>query len=532
MTAPALELRGITKRFGDVVALDRASLTVRPGTVHALVGENGAGKTTLMRIAFGMVRPDAGTVHIDGKRADFHSPGDAIAAGVGMVHQHFALVPTMTVAENVALGGRGRYSSRSAAEHVRRIGESSGLPLDPDALAGDLPVSAQQRVEVVKALSREARILILDEPTAVLAPAEVAELLRRLRSFADAGRAIVLITHKLREALSIADEVTVLRHGVNVLSAPSSETSESALASAILGRDSAPSGVPEDRLDVLAGATADDGAGSMGVPEIEAGPAAMRDSTKVVVDPGSVHGSREPGGSDPGSRTVAEARGIALLDHRGVEKIRDASFTIREGEMVGIAAVEGAGHHELLRALAGRIEATTGILIRPATIGFIPEDRHREALILDFSLTENIALRGAGSRRGSAGWRGTESRTRGLLDAFDVRTPSARVVAGALSGGNQQKLVLARELGEAPALLVAENPTRGLDIQSSAMVHARLRAAAARGTAVVVHSSDLDELLTLASRILVVFAGTVREVPHDRDAVGRGMLGLFPSVPR
>ena len=534
MTPPALELLGITKRFAEVTALDRATLSVRSGTVHALVGENGAGKTTLMRIAFGMVRPDAGTVQVDAKGVEFHSPADAMAAGVGMVHQHFALVPAMTVAENIALGGRGRYSAPSAAARVRLIGESNGLPLDPDALAGDLPVSAQQRVEIVKALSRDARILILDEPTAVLAPAEIAELLRRLRSFADAGRAVVLITHKLREALSIADEVTVLRRGANVLSVPSSATSEPGLVAAILGSSGLP-GSGEDRLNVLAGATADDGPRARAVPE-SAGASPnepiYRSSTKVVVDgtrSANQAGNREPAASSP---AILEARGIGLTDHRGVVKIRDASFAIHEGEIVGIAAVEGAGQHELLRALAGRLEPVTGTLIRPGNIGFIPEDRHREALILEFSLTENVALRGAGTRRGSAEWRGTESRTRRLLDAFDVRAHSARVAASTLSGGNQQKLVLARELDGSPAVLVAENPTRGLDIQSGAMVHEQLRAAAASGTAIVVHSSDLDELLALTSRILVVFAGTVHEVPHDRDAVGRGMLGLFSTTPQ
>jgi simple sugar transport system ATP-binding protein len=406
------------------------------------------------------------------------------------------------------------------------------LPLDPDSVAGDLPVSTQQRVEIVKALSREARILILDEPTAVLAPAEIAELLRRLRSFADAGRAVVLITHKLREALSIADEVTVLRHGANVLSVPSSETSEPLLVGAILGTSALPGG-GEDRLEVLAGATVDDRLGA--TPDSASAlitERPQRSGTKVVVDGGLTaerSASREPAIS---ARVILEARRIGLVDQRGVMKIRDASFAIHEGEIVGIAAVEGAGHHELLRALAGRLEPTTGTLIRPGSIGFIPEDRHGEALILDFSLTENVALRGAGTRRGAADWHGTESHTRALLDAFDVRAHSARVAASTLSGGNQQKLVLARELDGSPAVLVAENPTRGLDIHSSAMVHARLRAAAAAGTAIVVHSSDLDELLALASRILVVFAGRVHQVPHDRDAVGRGMLGLFSTTPQ
>lgn len=546
----SLALQGITKRFASVTALDQATLTVRPGTVHALLGENGAGKTTLMRVAFGMVRPDAGLVSIEGRQVSLRSPADAIGAGVGMVHQHFALVPTMTVAENVALGGHGRYSARRSADEVRRIGDASGLVLDPDAIAGELSVGGQQRLEIVKALARDARLLILDEPTAVLAPAEVNDLLGRLRAFADGGRSVVLITHKLREALSIADEVTVLRRGATVYSAPSAEASEAELVAAILGRP----GSEETGLDVLAGAGGPEVRAESSAPEsaesLEVGrsgasqnhrlasnrhepaEAARHLATKTVVHRGE-RGSAIPAPREEGfrgSEPVFLARSLTLVDTRGTVRIRDASFAIGGGEITGIAAIEGSGHHELLQALAGRLHPVSGTLSRPATIGFVPEDRQGDALILDFSLTENIALRDAGTAHGIVHWASVESRTRALLDDFDVRASGPTAVTASLSGGNQQKLVLARELEHSPAALIAENPTRGLDILASADVHARLRRAAASGTAVVVHSSDLDELLVLAGRMFVVFAGTVREVPLEREVVGRGMLGLFPST--
>ena len=507
MTPPAaLALQGITKRFGTVAALNGASLVVRPGTVHALLGENGAGKSTLMRVAFGMARADEGTIHIQGARAVIRSPADAIAAGIGMVHQHFALVPSMTAAENVALGGHGRYSARQAADRVREIGERSGLVLDPAALVEQLPVGAQQRLEIVKALSRDARILILDEPTAVLAPLEVAQLLERLRAFADAGRSVVLITHKLREALSIADEVTVLRRGATVMTGPAAETSEALLVDAILGHAEAAEGDPEGDLAVLAGAEAEKSASGRG-------------NTKVVVAAPSHEGRRSV-------QPVLSAQNLQLADARGTIRIRGATFDIHPGEIVGIAGVEGAGQRELLRALAGRVEPSGGRLMRPASIGFIPEDRHGDALILDFTVVENLALRDSGSREGPIAWGTLEGEAAEVLGTFDIRTSGPNAAVSTLSGGNQQKLVLARELGNQPAVLVAENPTRGLDVRASADVHERIRQAAADGTAVIVHSSDLDEVVSLAHRVLVVHAGLVHEVPRDPGAVGRSMLGL------
>jgi len=473
---PRLAVTGIAKRFGATVALDDVSLAVRNGTVHALLGENGAGKTTLMRIAFGLLSADNGRMEVSGTRQKISSPGDAIAAGFGMVHQHFTNVPAMTVAENVALGGRGIFDANRAANRVREIGAATGLVLDPKARAGDLPVGAQQRLEIVKALSRRASLLILDEPTAVLAPAEAEELLRWLRHFADAGNAVVLITHKLREALATADDVTVLRRGRNVLAAPASELTTRSLTVALLGSE------PDDVVAVpVASASAD---------------------------------------------VVARAAHLSFVDERGVSVVNDVSLEVGAGEIVGIAAVEGSGQHELLRALAGRLAPTSGEISIPPRVGFVPEDRHRDALILEQTVTENIVLRGSGKRRGIIRWRAERERAADLMKAFDVRGGGAGSVVRSFSGGNQQKLVVGRELGAAPRLFVVENPTRGLDIRATRAVHDRLRDAAAAGAGVVVYSSDLDEVLAVASRVAVMYAGRLRESLHDRDAVGRAMLGV------
>jgi ABC-type uncharacterized transport system ATPase subunit len=488
VSSPTLELTGISKQYGAAVALSDASFTLRPGTVHALLGENGAGKTTLMRVAFGMVQPDAGSVRIDGRRVDLRSPARAIAAGIGMVHQHFTLVPAMTVAENVALGGHGLLRRRESTERVRTIASLTGFALDPDALVERLSVGAQQRVEIAKALARNARILVLDEPTAVLAPVEVDELLAWLRRYVAEGNAAVVITHKLREALSVADDVTVLRHGRVAHVGSMAATSTAALTAAMLGAE------------------------AVSVPVIE--PVASA-----------------PSGMD--RRTAAfRVEALRVRDDHGLERVHDATFTVHGGEIVGIVGVEGAGQRELLRALAGRCDVAGGTVTRPAAVGFIPDDRHHDAVLLERSLVENVALRGAGARHGRMAWPALTARTNALLRAYDVRGPGARAPMRALSGGNQQKLVLARELddtgqpSDAPPGIIAENPMRGLDVRAAAEVAARLRDARDRGAAVILYSSDLDEVLSLASRVLVAYAGTVREVPAVRDVVGRAMLGL------
>jgi simple sugar transport system ATP-binding protein len=488
----ALALEGISKRFGSTDALVSASLRVRVGTVHALLGENGAGKTTLMRIAYGLVRPDSGIMRINGSPVSLTSAADAIRAGLGMVHQHFTIVQAMTVAENVALGGRGRFLPRVVAERVRSIGAATGMVLEPETRAGSLSVGAQQQLEIVKALAHDARILILDEPTAVLAPTEADQLLSRLRRLAEDGVSVVLITHRLGEALAVADDVTVLRRGTTVLEAPSADLTEADLANAMLGSEwrSLPITTTAARTDRARG--------------------------------------RSQARSD---HPLVRAGGITVRDGQGVARVRDASLQIHGGEIIGIAGVEGSGVHELLRALAGRAATTDGSLDLPAHVAFVPEDRQREALILEFSLTENIALRGAGARHGIMPWTRLREQTARLLEAHDIRASSTEVTAATLSGGNQQKLVLARELDDAPALLVVENPTRGLDLRASAAIHDRLRAARDAGAAIVVYSSDLDELLLLADRTFAVHAGSLVETARDRDAIGQAMLGTLNARP-
>ena len=494
----ALALERISKRFGTTDALLDASLTVRAGTIHALLGENGAGKTTLMRIAYGLVQPDRGIIRgSDGHPMRLANPAAAIRAGIGMVHQHFTIVQAMTVAENVALGGRGRFSLAATAERVREMGGVIGVSLDPDAIAGTLGVPAQQRLEIMKALSRDARLLILDEPTAVLAPAEVEQLMSRLQALAANGLSIVLITHKLREALAIAHDVTVLRQGSTVLSGPASTVTEQELAAAMVGSGWAGEG---SAVAFVAGGAVPSGHGDIVPPSpIE----------RPVVQ-----------------RPVVRARGIAVRDEHGHPRVRGVDLEVNAGEIVGIAGVEGSGVHELLRALAGRAHLAEGVLEIPETIGFVPQDRHQEAVVLEFSLTENIALRGAGARRGLSPWGIFRDRTRRLIEAFDVRGAAGPETAVRdLSGGNQQKLVLARELDGEPALLVAENPTRGLDLRAATAIHVRLHAARSAGMAIILYSSDLDELLMLSDRTYAMFSGALIAAPRDRQALGQTMLG-------
>ena len=478
MSAPALALDGLGKRFGAVTALADASLTVHAGTVHALLGENGAGKTTCMRIAYGMEQPDTGVIRIGARAIRLRSPADAIAAGIGMVHQHFTLVPAMSVAENIALGGKGRFDRWHAVERVRALGATTALAIEPTALVRDIGVSAQQRTELLKALSRDPRILILDEPTAVLAPVETDELLRTLRQLADAGRAIVLITHKLREAYAVADTITVLRRGRTTLSAPASETDEKQIVTAMLGSE------PLDRERTFAS------------PAL-----------------------------DTRGQVIVEANRLAVEDERGVLRIREATFSVHAGEIVGVAGVEGSGHRELLRAIARRLPAQSGSLRVPTLIGFVPDDRHREGLVLNMSLIENVALRGAAVRRGRMPWGEMAARTASAVERFNVRAEGINAAANTLSGGNQQKLILARELDGPPPLLVVESPERGLDVRATADVYDELRSARSSGVAVVTYSADIDETLSLADRMLVVYAGAVRELPPDRHLVGRAMLG-------
>lgn len=476
MNDVALELASITKRFGRMTALDAASLRARSGTVHALLGENGAGKTTLMRIAFGMLRPDSGSIMIDGIQHSFTSPGDAIDAGLGMVHQHFTLVPAMTVAENIALGGHGRFRRAQFRDVILALSARTGLAVDPDARIEDLSAGAQQRVEILKALSRDTRILILDEPTAVLTPTESRELLNKARELVSNGGTAILITHKLRDALEFADDITVLRRGSTVWSGSASEATEETLVAAMLGGER------------------------------------LHDSTTDVA-----HASGE---------VVLSLRNVDVHDAAGTKKLESVTLAVHAGEVVGIAAVDGNGQHELVRVLAGRVNVSSGRVDIPPIVGFIPEDRQRDALIEGFSLRDNIALLGASTRRGIMNWAAVGKQTRQLIQDYDVRASSESARAGTLSGGNQQKLIVGREIEGSQTALVAENPSRGLDVQATAAVHARIRAARDAGMAVVIYSSDLDEVLELASRVVVVHAGRVTEPPHDYESIGRAMLGV------
>jgi general nucleoside transport system ATP-binding protein len=471
----ALELVDIRKQFGAVVALASGTLRVREGTVHALVGENGAGKTTLVRIAAGELRPDGGLVKIAQQERTLRGSGDALGYGIGMVHQHFAIVPSMTVAENIALATPGRFDPRRGAEHVRSLARETGLEISAGALVRDLPVAAQQRVEILKALSRRTRLLIFDEPTAVLAPDESEGLFAWMRQFVERGSAVVFITHRLAEARRVADEVTVLRGGRTVATHQMHEVSDRTLVEEMIGQ--------------------------------------------AVSEPAS-------GAMPAVGEVVISLTDVSVRGERKEPVLHDVSMSVRAGEIVGIAAIEGAGQRELLRILSGRLSPDQGRCIVPRDVGFIPEDRHRDALVLDMSLAENVALRGLAARRGLLDWREVSRSSELLLQGFDVRATSVDVRAATLSGGNQQKLVVGREMVPAPTALVAENPTRGLDVRAGIAIRQGLRASRDNGLAVVIYSADIDEVIALADRVLVVYAGTVHQVPKVRDAIGRAMMGL------
>ena len=487
-SAPALELLGIHKRFGPVHALHGADFTLAPGEVHALLGENGAGKTTMMHVAYGLVHPDAGEVRVHGVVRRVPSPRAARALGIGMVHQHFTSIPALTVAENVALAAGWPVAPGALHARVGSLCHRVGLPLPAGEAAGRLGVGLKQRLEIVKALAADARILLLDEPTAVLAPPEVDDLIRVVRRFASAGGAAVLITHKLDEALAVADRITVLRRGEVVRTGAAAEFDRASLAALMIGPDA--------------------GAAELGTAAV-AGP----DAAPVRILARDLEVARESGD------------GIA---------VRQAALEVRAGEIVGVAAVEGNGHRELLRAIAGRLPVRRGRLEVSPPVGFIPEDRTTEGLIAELSLTENLVL---GSGPGDpwisgarVDWRRARARTAELLAEFRVTAPGPDAPAAALSGGNQQRLVLARELARRPAVVVAENPTRGLDVRGAGEIHARLRLAAAGGAALLLHSSDLDEVLELADRVLVLARGLVVEAPRgaSRREIGALMLGGTP----
>jgi ABC-type uncharacterized transport system ATPase subunit len=474
----ALQLVGIRKSYGSVQALGGADFVLRPGTVHALLGENGAGKTTLMHVAFGLVAADAGEIVVEGRSVRIESPRDARRLGIGMVHQHFTSVPALTVGENLALAG-GRDGGRSGDA----LSFLSGLDLD--IRVEDLSVGLKQRLEVAKALSTGARILLLDEPTAVLVPSEIEALLKAVREFAASGGAAVLITHKLDEVFAVADDVTVLRKGVVTLTGPLQHETRGSLAEAMIGEtiDPVASGQPAPRA-----------------PR----PAPVVTLVSATIPPRDI---RSPG-------------------------LRDATFAIAPGEIVGVAAVEGNGQRELMLGIAGILSTSSGILKVTGPVALVPEDRSTEGLIPSLSVVENVVLgRGedaAWSRGPWLDWSGAERVTTDIMSQFDVRAPGPRAIAATLSGGNQQKLILGRGLSTRPRVLVVENPTRGLDLRATADMHRHLRTAAAEGVAVLVYSSDLDEVLQLAHRVVVVSRGKLVELapPFERSRVGQAMLGV------
>jgi general nucleoside transport system ATP-binding protein len=499
--APALELRGITKRFGPVVANDGIDFDLRPGEVHALLGENGAGKSTLMSILYGLYHPDEGEIRVDSQPVKVDSPSRAIELGIGMVHQHFMLVPVMTVTENIVLGGEPRLRGglldvREGARRVRELSERYGLAVDPDAAIEDVTVGAQQRVEILKTLYRDARILVLDEPTAVLTAQEASELFDVLQALKRDGVAIVFITHKLGEVLEIADRITVLRRGKKVDTVPAEGATEQSLARLMVGRD------------VL-----------LRVEKPE----------------------RAPG------EPVLEVEDLLVRDDRGLEAVRGMSLTVRGGEIVALAGVDGNGQHELVEAIAGLRHAEPGGHIRiagkevcghgvrattDAGVAHIAEDRQRRGLVLDFTLAENLALREYRSPPLSrGGWLNIgqmNSRARSLLHEYDVRGGAAGTLAGSLSGGNQQKVCIAREIASNPQLLIAHQPTRGLDVGAIEFVHRRLVAERDAGRGILLVSLESEEVRSLADRILVIYEGRiVGEFPPDasEEELGVAMTG-------
>jgi len=498
-----LELRGITKRFGSLVANDHIDLTVEPGEIHSLLGENGAGKSTLMNVLYGLYQADEGEILLDDVVQHFSGPGDAMNAGIGMVHQHFMLIPVFTVAENVMLGHEetkfgGRLDLEGARAKVREISARFGFHVDPDALVDDLPVGVQQRVEIIKALSRDAKVLVFDEPTAVLTPQETDELMVIMRQLKEAGTSIVFITHKLREVREVADRITVIRLG-KVVGEASPTATNAELASLMVGR-----------------------------------------AVELMVDKGPAH---------PGPVALS-VENLSVIDARNQIVVNNVSFDVHEGEVLAIAGVQGNGQTELTEAIMGLQAKVTGeILLQgkslrvsvrktlDAGVGFVPEDRTEDGLVAEFTIAENLMLDRSHQepfvRWGTLQLNTLNTFAEEKVKEFDVRSQGIGTLAGRLSGGNQQKVVLARELSRELKLFVAAQPTRGLDVGSIEFVHTRIIAARDAGVPVIVVSTELDEVVALADRIAVMYRGTIIGiVPGDtpRDVLGLMMAGENPST--
>ncbi|HSL27927.1 MAG TPA: ABC transporter ATP-binding protein [Anaerolineales bacterium] len=500
-----LDARGITKRFPGVLANDHVDFDLRKGEIHALLGENGAGKSTLMNILYGLYKADSGEIHVDGKLMELHSPKDAIHHGIGMVHQHFMLIPVFTVTENIMLGAETDHRStqnemplvkldrKEVAQRVAELSHQYGLDVDPNAVVGDLPVGVQQRVEIVKALYRKANILILDEPTAVLTPQEAEDLFHIMRGLTDQGVSIIFITHKLKEVLAIADRITVMRAGRVVGTANPKESDEAKLASLMVGRE-------------------------------------------VILTV-----QKKPAKPD---EEVLKVEELHVKDVRSLEAVNGVSFSVRAGEVLGIAGVQGNGQTELAEALTGLRPAESGRFFlagkdltgkppRPITetgLAHIPEDRQRHGLVLSYTVADNMVLCDYYQPRFSKGvviqQNQVDANARKLIKDYDVRTPSPYVAASKLSGGNQQKVIIARELSRPVKLLIASQPTRGLDVGSIEYIHKEIIAMRDRGVAVLLISAELDEILSLADRIAVMYRGQIVATVDRKDA-SREQLGLW-----
>jgi simple sugar transport system ATP-binding protein len=501
-----LELHGITKRFPGVLANDHIDLDLREGEIHALLGENGAGKTTLMNILYGLYKPDEGEIRVNGNRVEIHSPRDAIACGIGMVHQHFMLVPVFTVVDNVMLGdeyvrGGGFLDRRKAANRILEISQQYNLQVDPFAYIKDLPVGLQQRVEIIKLLFREANILILDEPTAVLTPQEVDELFKIMKSLVASGKSIIFITHKLREVMEFSDRITVIRNGKVVGTTTPQEADQNKLAAMMVGR----------QIDLT----------------IEKKPAAPQ-------------------------QVVLEVRNLKVLDARKLIAVNGVSFEVRAGEVLGIAGVQGNGQTELVRALTGMqhpIEGEIRILGKEMThaspkeffetgAAHIPEDRQKDGLVLTYPVKDNFILNTFYKPPFAQGIVLQQpqiiTNAEELVEKFDIRTPSIFTTLSSLSGGNQQKVIVAREFSRPIKLLIAAQPTRGLDVGSIEYIHNRLIEKRDEGCAVLLVSTELDEILQLSDRIAVMYRGrivaTVNAAEVTKEQIGLYMAGLQPEM--
>ncbi|NYJ02550.1 simple sugar transport system ATP-binding protein [Nocardioides thalensis] len=499
-----LEIRGLTKRFGSFTANDQIDLVVEPGEIHCLLGENGAGKSTLMNMLYGLYTPTEGEILLDGEPVTFAGPGDALAAGIGMVHQHFMLVPVFTVAENLMLGheqtrGLGVLNRAAARKQVRELSDRYNLAVDPDALVEDIPVGVQQRVEIIKALAGDAKILILDEPTAVLTPQEIDELMGIMRELKAQGTSIIFITHKLREVKAIGDKISVIRRGKVVGTAPPT-ASEAELAELMVGR-----------------------------------------SVQLTVD------KEHAAGGEP----VLRADGISVVDPRGHLVVKDVSFEARAGEVLGIAGVQGNGQTELIKSLLGLVRPDAGRIHLEGRdisrhgprqsledgIGYIPEDRSHDGFVGTFSVRENLVLDLYRNKEFSSGpalrLDAIADNAEARIQEFDIRTESAETPVASLSGGNQQKVVVAREFSRPLKVLIASQPTRGVDVGSIEFIHKRIIAERDRGTAVIIVSTELDEIYALSDRIAVMYDGRiVATVSPDlpREEIGLLMAGATPET--